>query len=81
MEASVAVEIFSRSVETRRLKYTTFVGDRDSSCFGPVKEAMEKKYGAAYEVTKEECVGPVQKRLCTALRKYKKKRQKGTKTC
>ena len=72
MEASAAVEIFTRSVETRRLKYTTFVGDGDSSCFGRVKEAMEKKYGAAYEVTKEECVGHVQKRLGTALRKYKK---------
>ena len=72
MEASAAVEIFSRSVETRRLKYTTFVGDGDSSCFGRVKEAMEKKYGDAYEVTKEECVGHVQKRLGTALRKYKK---------
>ena len=37
-----------------------------------MKEAMEKKYGAAYEVTKEECVGHVQKRLGTALKKYKK---------
>ena len=33
MEASAAVEIFSRSVETQRLKYTTFVGDGDSGCF------------------------------------------------
>lgn len=72
MEAAAAVEIFSRSIETRKLKYTTFVGDGDSSCFGRVKAAMEKKYGAAYEVTKEECVGHVQKRLGTALRKYKK---------
>ena len=31
---------------------------------------MDAKYGDAYEVTKEECVGHVQKRLGTALRKY-----------
>ena len=32
---------------------------------------MFAKYGDTYEVTKEECVGHVQKRLRTALRKYK----------
>ena len=37
-----------------------------------MKEAMEKKYGAAYEVRKEECVGHVQKRLGTALKSTKK---------
>lgn len=43
-----------------------------------MKEALEKKFGTAYEIKKEECVGHVQKRLGTALRKYKndKKRQK-----
>jgi hypothetical protein len=34
MEAVAAVQIFSRSIETRKLKYTTFVGDGDSSSFG-----------------------------------------------
>ena len=73
-----AVDIFSRSIETRNLEYTTFVGDGDSSSFGRVKEALEKKFGTGYEVKKEECVGHVQKRLGTALRKYKndKKKQK-----
>ena len=71
MEAVAAVDIFSRSIKSRQLKYTTFVGDGDSSCFGKVKEAMFAKYGDTYEVTKEECVGHVQKRLGTALRKYK----------
>ena len=32
---------------------------------------MFQKYGDEYIVTKEECVGHVQKRLRTALRKYK----------
>ena len=40
VEAVAAVDIFSRSIDSRQLKYTTFVGDGDSSCFGRVKEAM-----------------------------------------
>jgi hypothetical protein len=71
MEATAAVEIFSRSISSRKLKYTTFVGDGDSSSFGWVKEALEKKFGVEYVIVKEECVGHVQKRLGTALRKYK----------
>lgn len=42
MEAVAAVDIFSRSIATRKLKYTTFVGDGDSSSFGRVKEALDK---------------------------------------
>jgi hypothetical protein len=75
MEAVSAVDMFTRSIETRKLKYTTFVGDGDSSSFGRVKEALEKKFGTAYEIKKEECVGHVQKRLGTALRKYKNDRK------
>ena len=78
MEAVAAIEIFSRSIKQRQLKYTTFVGDGDSSSFGRVKDAMIEKYGDDYVVQKEECVGHVQKRLGTALRQYKnnKKGQK-----
>ena len=71
MEAVAAIEISSRSIEKRQLKYTTFVGDGDSSSHGRVKDAMNAKYGSDYVVEKEECVGHVQKRLGTALRKYK----------
>lgn len=73
-----AVEIFSRSIEQRQLKYTTFVGEGDSSSFGRVKDAMMEKYGDDYVVQKEECVRHVHKRLGTALRQYKnnKKSQK-----
>ncbi|CAB3995288.1 Hypothetical predicted protein [Paramuricea clavata] len=71
MEAVSAVDIFSRSIATRKLKYTTFVGDGDSSSFGRVKEALDNKFGAAYEIKKEECVGHVQKRLGSGLRRYK----------
>ena len=72
MEATAAVEIFTTSVSSRKLKYTTFVGDGDSSSYGRVKEAQEEKFGSDYQIRKEECVGHVQKRLVTALRKYKK---------
>jgi hypothetical protein len=75
MEAVSAVDMFTRSIRTRKLKYTTFVGDGDSSSFGRVMEALEKKFGTAYEIKKEECVGHVQKRLGTALRKYKNDRK------
>ena len=73
-----ATEIFSRSIEKRQLKYTTFVGDGDSSSFGRVRDAMEAKYGDDCIVQKEECVGHVQKRLGSAIRQYKnsKKGQK-----
>ena len=40
MEAVAAVDIFSRGIDWRQLKYTTFVDDGDSSCFGRVKEDM-----------------------------------------
>ena len=71
MEAAGAVEMFLRSIETRSLRYTTFVGDGDTDCFGNVAEECKKKYGDQYIVNKEECVGHMQKRLGTALRKYK----------
>lgn len=45
MEASAAVEMFGRSVEKLNLKYTTVVGDGDSSSFGRVREAMTAKFG------------------------------------
>eukprot|EP00794_Sanderia_malayensis_P018529 gene18529-20390_t len=71
MEKAGAMEMFLRPIETRSLKYATFVGDGDTDCFGNVAEACNKKYGDQYVVKKEECVGHVQKRLGTALRKYK----------
>ena len=75
MEAASATEMFGRSISERNLKYTTFVGDGDSSSYGRVKDAMFQKYGDEYLVIKEECVGHVQKRLGTALRKYKADRK------
>ena len=72
MEAAGAIGLFSDSISKRGLKYSNFVGDGDSSCYGSVAEAMEQRFGAAYPVIKEECVGHVQKRMGAALTRFKK---------
>ena len=62
MEAEAGVNMFLRSIETRNLMYTTFVGDGDSLCFSKVRDACAARYGEAYPVIKEECTGHVQKK-------------------
>ena len=73
METKGAIRIFLRSINKRKLKYTTMVGDGDTGCFGSVREALRKEYGDTYELEKEECVGHIQKRLGTNLRDLKTK--------
>ena len=74
MECEAGVEMWLRSIEKNILRYTTFVGDGDSSCFWRVKEACFQKYpDGGYPVNKEECVGHIQKRMGSGLREYKKR--------
>ena len=73
METEGATMVFICSILKRNLKYLQFVGDGDSGCFETVAEKCKKKYGDSYIVTKEECVGHVQKRMGSALRAYKRK--------
>ena len=54
IETEAAVDIFLRSVEKRSLRYTTYVGDGDSSSFATVKEKCFEKYADSYLVHKEE---------------------------
>ena len=68
MEGAGAVKIFKRSIASRGLKYTTFVGDGDSDTFKVVHEEVFKTYGERYEIVKEECIGHIQKRMGNALR-------------
>ena len=56
--------------EQHRLRYTTFIGDGDSKGFTAVTNASP--YGPDVAIEKEECVGHVQKRVGTNLRKLKK---------
>ena len=69
MEVDGLREIFHRSVEKYGARYTTFIGDGDSSSYATIAE--EKPYGPDVFIEKKECVGHVQKRLGTRLRKLK----------
>ena len=60
--------MYQRSIETRRLKYTTFVGDGDSDTLELIKENMADAYGDRYSVQTEDCIGHIQKRMGSALR-------------
>ena len=68
MEGKGAMNIFSRSIQKRGLKYVTFVGDGDSDTYKIVRDEMAKLYGKRYQVRKEECIGHIQKRMGNALR-------------
>ena len=73
MESTGGCMIFLRSIEKRNLKYNVMVGDGDTGFFGKICQAVMQKYGDSYTITKEECVGHVQKRMGTNLREYKRK--------
>ncbi|GFU94654.1 uncharacterized protein TNCV_732901 [Trichonephila clavipes] len=68
MEIVAASRIFLRSEKNRRLQYTQYYGDGDSKAFMSVKDT----YGLN-SVTKFECIGHVQKRVGSRLRKLKTK--------
>ena len=69
IEAAGAVELWSRSMSLYNLQYTTLIGDGDSKAYSAVVDS--KPYGDI-TITKSDCIGHVQKRLGTALRKLKK---------
>ena len=56
MEAAGAARIFCRSIQKRKLKYTTFVGDGDSSTFQIVSEKVKEMFGERYRIKKEDCL-------------------------
>ncbi|GFT51769.1 uncharacterized protein TNCV_4440661 [Trichonephila clavipes] len=71
MEPVEAYRIFERSEDHRMLRYTDYYGDGDSKAFDAVKDIYGKD-----SVTKLECIGHIQKRVGTRLRKLKS-RNKG----
>ena len=71
MEVEGAKKIWARSVEDLKLRFITFIGDGDSKAFDQL--VANNPYGEDVTLIKHECVGHVQKRLGTALRKLKKK--------
>ena len=73
MEKAGATEIFLRSIDSRGLKYCTFVGDGDTGTYGTVRDKYKHVYGSEYPVTKEECVRDIQKRMGQLLGNIKGK--------
>ena len=69
MEPEGTERIFRRSITTHNLRYTELYGDGDSKSHKQVKNVYSED---GIEVTKKECIGHVQKRVGTALRKLKK---------
>ena len=61
--------MYQRSICSRKLRYTEYVGDSDTSSFNSV--IKDHPYGPQVAITKLECVGHVQKRLGNVLRKLK----------
>ena len=68
MEALSGVDIFSRPIETHNLRYARYIGDGDTNSF---KTVLDSKPYQVKDVVKVECVGHVQKRMGTRLRKLK----------
>ena len=66
MEPEGVVRIFARSELERGLRYMEYLEDGDSSSFLKVKES--KPHGE-HVIKKNECIGHIQKRLGTRLRK------------
>ena len=68
METAGIVEYFMSSEDDRKLRYINYIGDRDSKSYSDVV-AHDPYHGK--EVKNLECVGYIQKRLGTKLRKLK----------
>ncbi|GFV49608.1 uncharacterized protein TNCV_2814661 [Trichonephila clavipes] len=63
------VRIFQRSLSHRSVRYTSYIEDGDSKTFSSI--TASNPYGEDITVSKIECVGHVQKRMGTRLRKLK----------
>ncbi|GFX12638.1 uncharacterized protein TNCV_3157591 [Trichonephila clavipes] len=74
METVEMVRIFQRSLSHRSMRYTSYIGDGDSKTFSSI--TASNPYGEDITVSKIECVGHVQKRMGTRLRKLKQMNSK-----
>ncbi|GFU64614.1 uncharacterized protein TNCV_2682471 [Trichonephila clavipes] len=69
MEVDGMLRIFNRSEKLHNLKYSNYIGDGDTKTFNALSE--NKPYGDDHLIQKIECVGHLQKRMGTRLRKLK----------
>lgn len=71
MEAQGALTMFQRSIVKHKLRYTGLIADGDSKTHSLLLDM--KPYGD-FNVEKMDCIGHVQKRMGTALRKLKRQK-------
>lgn len=69
MEPDGIVEMFRRSEANYGVRYSIYIGDGDTKTFRQLLDS--RPYGPDFTIRKKECVGHVQKRLGTRLRKKK----------
>ncbi|GFS70833.1 uncharacterized protein TNCV_2897711 [Trichonephila clavipes] len=69
MEVDGMLRIFNRSEKLHNLKYSNYIGDGDTKTFNVLSE--NKPNGDDHLIPKIECVGHVQSRMGTRLRKLK----------
>jgi hypothetical protein len=72
MEVTAVLSTFSPSLHTQGICYTKYVGDGGSKAYQRV--FAEKPYGPNISVTRLGCIGHVQKRVGTSLRKHMKEK-------
>ena len=71
MENEGALTIWKRSIEKHKLCYTTMISDGDSATFPALSRA--EPYGKNHLISKQECVGHIQKRMMSHLKAVKLK--------
>ena len=69
MESAGALSFFNESIEKYNTRYSHYIGDGDTESYKRVVDS--KPYGDELVPIKLECVGHVQKRLGTRLRKLR----------
>lgn len=69
MEVDGMLKIFKRSESLHQVKYLEYIGDGDTKTFSTLSESLP--YEADHPLKKLECVGHIQKRMGTRLRKLK----------
>lgn len=77
MEVDSIQEMFVRSEEKLGVKYVNYIGDGDSKTYKCILDL--NPYDDECPVIKSECIGHVEKRMGTWLRKMKKKRSSAAK--
>lgn len=71
MEVEGIKKMFCRSKELLGVRYTNYIGDGDTSTYPAICDSQP--YGPDVTIIKEECVGHVQKRMYSRLKKLKEK--------